>query len=127
MSTAETIRLAVAEVQRLREESLALPVLQRDVRSPVPLHVIEGVGYGAANAALGREAVQVVKVIPRTTRSVDGRRVAVREPVGLKIGADRDDPGGEFGVFARFEQGAEVAPAPGDEDDEPEHPPSLPI
>ena len=26
----------------------ALPVLQNDVRTPVPLHVIEGVGYGAA-------------------------------------------------------------------------------
>ncbi len=31
--------------------------------------------------ALGREAVQVVKVIPRTSRVVEGRRVPVRDPV----------------------------------------------
>ena len=31
-----------------RWSTSALPVLQNDVRTPVPLHVIEGVGYGAA-------------------------------------------------------------------------------
>ncbi len=31
--------------------------------------------------ALGRESVQVVKVVPRTARTVNGRRVAVRNPV----------------------------------------------
>jgi putative ABC transport system permease protein len=34
-----------------------------------------------AREALGKEAVQVVRVIPERTRLVDGRRVAVRDPV----------------------------------------------
>ncbi len=74
--------------------------------------------------ALGREAVQVVKVIPRTSRMVEGRRVAVRDPVFFTPGNTagvRALPGvadvslwlgGNAGYFAggnRLEQVATVA------------------
>jgi putative ABC transport system permease protein len=74
--------------------------------------------------ALGREAVQVVKVIPRTSRMVEGRRVAVRDPVvftPLNTAGVRALPGvadvslwlgGNAGYFAggnRLEQVATVA------------------
>ena len=74
--------------------------------------------------SLGRQAVQVVKVIPRTTRNVDGRRVAVRQPVVFtprNTAGVRDLPavadvslwlGGSASYFAggnRVEQAATVA------------------
>ena len=65
--------------------------------------------------------------LPHLGEQLGAPLLAVRETIGVAVGTDRDDSGGEFGVLARFEQGAEVAPAPGDEDDEPEHSPSLPM
>ena len=51
--------------------------------------------------------------------------LAEREPFGVAVGADRDDPRGELGVFGGVEQGTEVRSCARDEDDELQHYASL--
>ena len=57
----------------------------------------------------------------------DAVLLGVGEAVGLPVGTDRDDPGRELRVFGGVEKCAEVGSASGDEHDQAEHRPSLPV
>ncbi|MEG8034882.1 hypothetical protein QP157_05955 [Sphingomonas sp. LR61] len=47
--------------------------------------------------------------------------LAQTETLGIAVGTDGDDTGGVLGVEGRFEQGSEVRPGTGDQDDQFEH------